>query len=69
MKKVLGKYFWLLMTMTGALMFGAPALVSASEGTVSTDTENSAEESLVTDWLRMLLMLLQAKSWQKKELL
>ena len=40
MKKVLGKYFWLLMTMTGALMFGAPALVSASEGTVSTDTEN-----------------------------
>ena len=29
----------------------------------------NAEESLVTDWLRMLLMLLQAKSWQKKELL
>ena len=44
MKKVLGKYFWLLMTMTGALMFGAPALVSASEGTVSTDTENSAAD-------------------------
>lgn len=32
MKKVPGKYFWLLMTITGALMFGAPALVSASEG-------------------------------------
>ena len=39
MKKVPGKYFWLLMTITGALMFGAPALVSASEGTASTDTE------------------------------
>ena len=25
-------------------MFGAPALVSASEGTVSTDTENSAAD-------------------------
>ena len=44
MKKVLGKNFWLLMTMTGALMFGAPALVSASEGTASTDTENSAAD-------------------------
>ena len=44
MKKVPGKYFWLLMTMTGALMFGAPALVSASEGTASTDTENSAAD-------------------------
>ena len=41
MKKVPGKYFWLLMTITGALMFGAPALVSASEGIASTDTENS----------------------------
>ena len=30
--------------MTGALMFGAPALVSASEGTASTDTENSAAD-------------------------
>ena len=44
MKKVLGKNFWLLMTMTGALMFGAPALVSAGEGTASTDTENSAAD-------------------------
>ena len=32
-------------------------------------SSTSTEESLVTDWLRMLLMLLQAKSWQKKELL
>ena len=46
MKKVPGKYFWLLMTMTGALMFGAPALVSASEGTASTDTEDSATVSI-----------------------
>ena len=45
MKKVPGKYFWLFMTMTGALMFGAPALVSASEGTASTDTENSAADN------------------------
>lgn len=45
MKKVPGKYFWLLMTITGALMFGAPALVSASEGTASTDTENSAADN------------------------
>ena len=45
MKKVPGKYFWLLMTMTGALMFGAPALVSASEGTASTDTENSVADN------------------------
>ena len=44
MKKVPGKYFWLLMTITGALMFGAPALVSASEGIASTDTENSAAD-------------------------
>ena len=34
-----------------------------------TRSSTSTEESLVTDWLRMLLMLLQAKSWQKKELL
>ena len=33
------------MTMTGALMFGAPALVSASEGTASTDTENSEADN------------------------
>ena len=45
MKKVPGKYFWLLMTITGALMFGAPALVSASEGIASTDTENSAADN------------------------
>lgn len=45
MKKVPGKYFWLFMTMTGALMFGAPALVSASEGTASTDTENSVADN------------------------
>lgn len=47
MKKVPGKYFWLLMTITGALMFGAPALVSASEGAASTDTENSAADNAV----------------------
>ena len=45
MKKVPGKYFWLLMTITGALMFGEPALVSASEGIASTDTENSAADN------------------------
>ena len=45
MKKVPGKYFWLLMTITGVLMFGAPALVSASEGIASTDTENSAADN------------------------
>ena len=33
------------MTITGALMFGAPALVSASEGIASTDTENSAADN------------------------
>ena len=33
------------MTITGALMFGAPALVSASEGRASTDTENSAADN------------------------
>lgn len=33
------------MTITGALMFGAPALVSASEGTAATDTENSAADN------------------------
>ena len=38
MKKVPGKHFWLLMTMTGALIFGAPALVSASEEITSTST-------------------------------
>ena len=42
MKKVPGKYFWLLMTMTGALMFGAPALVSAS---TTDSTENNSQET------------------------
>ena len=46
MKKVPGKYFWLLMTITGALMFGAPALVSASEGIASTDTETAQQTML-----------------------
>ena len=45
MKKVPGKHFWLLMTMTGALIFGAPALVSASEETISTNTENNTADS------------------------
>ena len=44
MKKVPGKHFWLLMTMTGALIFGAPALVSASEEITSTSTENSTAD-------------------------
>ena len=33
MKKVLGKNFWLLMTMTGGRDVRGTALVSASEGT------------------------------------
>ena len=44
MKKVPGKHFWLLMTMTGALILGAPALVSASEEITSTSTENSTAD-------------------------
>ena len=44
MKIVPGKHFWLLMTMTGALIFGAPALVSASDKITSTSTENSTAD-------------------------
>ncbi len=47
MKRVPGKHFWLLMTMTGALIFGAPALISASVETTSTSTESSATDNAV----------------------
>ena len=46
MKKVSEKYFWLLMTMTGALIFGAPALVSASAETQTDHMDTVAEDSI-----------------------
>lgn len=53
MKKVPGKHFWLLMTMTGALIFGAPALISASAETeanhADTVVENNSTENENTE--------------------
>ena len=43
MRKVPGKYFWLLLTMTGVLIFRAPALVSASTESSSQETDHSGE--------------------------
>ena len=45
MKKVPGKYFWLLMTMTGALMFGAPAFVSAGQDQTLSDNSQESDHS------------------------
>ena len=45
MKKVPGKYFWLLMTMTGALMFGAPAFVSAGQDQTLSDNSQEPDHS------------------------
>ena len=45
MKKVPGKYFWLLMTMTGALMFGAPAFVSAGQDQTLSDNNQELDHS------------------------
>ncbi len=45
MKKVPGKHFWLLMTMTGALIFGAPALVSAGQDQTTSDNSQEPDHS------------------------
>ena len=45
MKKVPGKYFWLLMTITGALMFGAPAFVSAGQDQTLSDNSQELDHS------------------------